>query len=127
ETLDLLRGLDRARLVEEWLRVDRRRPGVEPGLRVRGRLADHAIRRLRAERELEADASVLPGRGDRDLERACDRRPGIALVVALDETHLARPRGARRVRLRGLDRDQNGVALAREDHGVEPLHPPEIR
>src|SRR5438093_7723679 len=41
--LDLLGRLDRARLVQERLPVARGRPGVEPRLRVRGGLADHAV------------------------------------------------------------------------------------
>ena len=55
--LDLLLGLDRARLGEERRRVGGVGQRVEPGLREGGRLADHAVGRLRAERELEADAA----------------------------------------------------------------------
>ena len=56
--LDLLRGLDRAGAREEGRGVGRVREGVEPGLREGRRLADHAVGRLRAERELEADPVV---------------------------------------------------------------------
>ena len=58
DALELLVGLDRARGREQRRRVDRVRPRVEPALRERRRLADHAVGGLRAERELEADAAV---------------------------------------------------------------------
>ena len=47
--LDLLLGLDRACRRQQQGRVDRLWEAVEPGLRVRRRLPDHPVRRLRAE------------------------------------------------------------------------------
>ena len=52
--LDLLRRLQHPRLVEQRRRVLRVRERVEPRLREGRRLADHAVGRLRAERELDA-------------------------------------------------------------------------
>ena len=126
--LDLLRGLDRARRVEERRRVGRARAGVEPRLGERRRLADHAVGRLRAERELEADALVARCAAvERELERARGRRTRVALVVAGEEPDVARPGGARGVVGGGLEADQHRLALAREDDGVVALHPPEVR
>src|SRR5437016_453314 len=63
ETGDLLLGLEHPRTREQAGRVGCIRERVEPGLGEGRRLADHAVGRLRPERELEADAVV----------RACHR------------------------------------------------------
>ena len=125
--LDFLRGLDHPRLVEQRHRVDRVRERVEPGLRVRRRLADHPVGRLRAEGELESDPAVGGRRLAGQVERAEPRRPGVAGVVAAEEAHVLRPGGASRVLGGRLEADQHGLALAREDAGVVALHPPEVR
>ena len=92
--LDLLRRLDGRASLEQRRRVLRVREGVEPGLREGRRLTDHAVRRLRAERELDADRLVLLGERGSELERAERRRPRVALVVAREEANVARPGGA---------------------------------
>ena len=71
---DFLLGLDRAGAREQRRRVHRIRERVEPGLRERRRLADHPVGRLRAERQLQPDLAEARGRGDRQLERARERR-----------------------------------------------------
>ena len=55
---DLLLGLEHARAGEQRRPVDCALERVEPGLRERRRLSDHAVGGLRAERELEAHAPV---------------------------------------------------------------------
>ena len=125
--LDLLRGLDRARLVEQRRRVLRLRERVEPRLREGRRLADHPVGRLRAERELDPDRLVLLGERRREVERAERRRPRVALVVAGEEPEVGRPGRPLRVVARRLEADQRRLALGREDDGVVALHPPEVR
>ena len=125
--LDLLRGLARARLDERRGRVDGARERVEPCLRVRRRLADHPVGGLRAERQLEADRSVLAGEGRDQLERANDGRARVVGEIPVDEPHVARPGRARRVVRGRLDAEQRRLALAREDDRVPALHPPEVR
>ena len=91
DPLDLLRCLDRPRAVEQRRRVDRMRERVEPCLRVGRGLADHPVARLRAERELEAHAVVLPCGIAGELERPERWRPWVALVVAGEEPDVIRP------------------------------------
>ena len=127
QALELLLGLDRACPDEERRRVRSLRERVEPrGGEGRG-LADHAVRGLRAERELEPDPLVVARGLDGGVERPRERRPRILGVVAADQPHVLRPGRARGVLLRRLDRDQHRLALAREDAGVVALHPPEVR
>ena len=111
--LDLLLGLDRARLVQERRRVGRVGECVEPGLREGGRLADHAVGRLRAERELEADPSVLRRRLAGEVERAQSRRPWIGCVVAAEEPDVLRPGGAGDVLGRRLQTDERRARPSR--------------
>ena len=127
QPLDLLPGLVRTRADEERRRVARLGKRVEPGGRERRRLADHAVGRLRAERQLEPEALVVACRRDGCVERARERRPRILRVVAADQPHVVRPGGACGVLLRRLDRDQHRLALAREDARVVALHAPEVR
>jgi hypothetical protein len=117
----------RARTREQRRPVDGVRERVEPAPGERRRLADHPVGRLRAERQLETDATVRSRSFERGVERARERRPRIVGRVAADEAHVGRPRGARRVLLRRLEADQHRLALAREDAGVVALHPPEVR
>ena len=106
QALELLLGLDRARADEERRRVCSLRERVEPrGGEGRG-LADHAVRGLGAERELEPDPLVVARGLDRGVERPRERRPRILGVVAADQPHVVGPGRARGVLLRGLDRDQ---------------------
>ncbi len=125
--LDLLLGLDRAGAAQQRRRVGRVREGVEPGLRERRRLADHPIRRLRPEAELDRDPVVVGCELAGEIERAQAGRPRVALVVAVEEPHLGRPRSPLRIRLRRLQADQHRVALTREDDSVIALHAPEVR
>src|SRR5205085_4392625 len=127
--LELLVGLDRARLVEEGRGVRRLAEAVEEGLRVRRRLAHHPVGGLRAERELEADAlEAAPGDdAAREVERAGRRRPRVARVVAEVDVQVARPRLPRRVVDRRLHDDERRLAGAREDRDVVALHAPEVR
>ena len=125
--LELLLGLDRAGGAEERRRIDGVLERVEPRLRIRRRLADHPVRRLRAETELDPDPVVLGRELAGKVERTQPRRPRIALVVAVEEPHLGRPGRPLGIGLRGFEADQRRVALAREDDGVVPLHPPEVR
>ena len=60
-------------------------------------------------------------------QRAQARRARIAGVVAREEPHVRRPGGARGVGGGGLEADQHGLALAREDARVVALHAPEVR
>ncbi len=124
---DLLLGLDRARARQQRRRVRGVGERVEPGLRERRRLPDHPVGRLRAETELDPDALVfgreLPG----EIERAEPGRARVALVVAVEDPHLGRPRHAVGVCLRGLEADEHRIALTREDDRVVALHPPEVR
>ena len=92
--LDLLRRLDHPRLVQQRRRVLRVRERVEPRLRERRRLADHAIGRLRSERELEPDRLVLLGELDGELQRAQGRRPWVVLVIPAEQVQIRRPRRA---------------------------------
>ncbi len=125
--LDLLLGLDGARLGEKRSRVLGLGKRVEPAAREGRRLADHAVGGLRSEGELEPELPVAGRDLLRELEHARSRRPRIAGVVAAEEPHLARPGGARGVFLGRLEADQHRLALAREDARVVPLHPPEVR
>ena len=124
---DLLVGLDCPRLVQQRRRVGRSRKGVEPGYRVRRRLAHHPVRRLRAEAQLEADALELVRRPARDLERTYRGRSRVGGVVARHEPNVLRPRRLCRIMRGGLDRDQDRIAFAREHRRVEALHAPEVR
>ena len=128
--LDLLLRLDRACGGEERRRVDDvGAEGVEPLVRVRRRLADHAVGGLRAEAELEADAGVaaLADGLLRGLGRARDGGTRIGLVVAAKQAQVVRPGGAAGVGLRRLQADERRLALAREDGHVVALHRPEVR
>ena len=125
--LDLLLRLDRAGGCEQRRRVGGVGKGVEPGLRERRRLADHPVRSLRPEAELDPDPVVLGRELAGEIERTQARRARVALVVAVKEPHLARPGRSLRIRLRGLEADEHRVALDREDDRVVPLHPPEVR
>ena len=124
---DLLLGLERARRSKEWRRIDDVAELGEPRGCERRRLTDHAVGRLRPERELEADAVVLTRGLLRELEDARGRRSRIPLVVALEHANVARPGRARRILLRRLETDEHRLAFAREHARVVPLHPPEVR
>ena len=126
-SLDLLLGLDRPRGCEQRRRVRRLGEGVEPGLGVRRRLADHAVSGLCSEGELDSDPLVVGGDLPSEVERAHARRPRIALVVTAEEPHLLRPAHPLGVGLRGLEADQDRLALLREDDRVVALHAPEVR
>src|SRR5581483_8245323 len=89
-------------------------------------LADHPVGRLRAERELQADAPVRCRCLAGEVERTQSRRPRVGGVVAAEEADVGGPGGAARVIGRGLEDDQHGLALAREHAGVVALHPPEV-
>ena len=105
----------------------RRTPSNQSRVNVVGS-PDHPVRRLRPERELEADRAVLGRRRlRRELEHASGRRPRIARVVALEEPDVVRPGHARRVLLRRLEADEHRLAVAREDARVVALHAPEVR
>ena len=125
--LDLLRRLQHPRLVEQRRRILGFRERVEPRLREGRRLAHHAVGRLRAERELDADRLVLLGERRGEVERPQRRRPWVALVVATEEPEIARPRRALGILARRLEADQRRLALDREDDGVVALHAPEVR
>ena len=77
--------------------------------------------------QLDRDAPVAGGDLRGELERAQAGRPRIDRVVAREEPHVRRPGGARGVVGRGLEADQHGLALAREDARVVALHAPEVR
>ena len=124
---DLLLGLDRACGCQQRRRVGGLGERVEPGFRVRRRLADHPVGGLRPEAELDPDAVVVGRELAGEIERPEPGRPRVALVVAVEEPQLARPGRALRVRLRRLEADQHRIALPREDDGVVALHPPEVR
>src|SRR6185503_4113078 len=89
--LDLLLGLDRARLGEKRRGVIGGRERIEPGPREGGGLADHPVGRLRAERELEADLPVFGRRLAGEVERAQARWPRVARVVAVEAPEVRRP------------------------------------
>ena len=125
--LDLLLGLERTCGCEERRRVGGVAERREPVARERRRLADHAIRRLRAERELEPDTAELARSLACELEHTGGRRARVDRVVPLEQTHVARPRHARRVLLGRLEADEHRLALAREDARVVSLHSPEVR
>jgi hypothetical protein len=125
--LELLVGLDGARLGEERRRVDRVREGVEPGLEERRRLAHHPVGRLGAERELDPDVPVVARGLARELERAQARGSRVGRVVAGELAHVASPRVSLRVLRARLEADEHGVALARKDDGVVAFHAPEVR
>src|SRR4029078_10657923 len=103
------------------------RERIEPGPREGGGLADHPVGRLRAERELEADLPVFGRRLAGEVGRAQARWPRVARVVAVEEPEVRRPGRACGVVGRGPEADERGVAFAREDTGVEALHPTEVR
>jgi hypothetical protein len=123
---DLLLRLERASGGEKRRRVGDVAEGGEPLTGEGRRLADHAIRGLGPERELEPHALVWARRLARQLEHPRCRRPRVALVIALEEANLGCPRSPCGVVLRGFEADENGLALAREDTGVVPLHAPEV-
>jgi hypothetical protein len=125
-TLELLLGLDRAGAGEERDGVGRVAEPGEPGGREGGRLADHAVGGLGPEGELETHAFVFTGRRLRELERAGDRRAWVVGRVAGQEADVVRPGHALGVLCRGLEADQRGLALAREDGGLVALHAPEV-
>ena len=126
-SLDLLVGLDRPRDCEQRRRIRCLGKRVEPGLRVGRRLADHAISGLRAERELDPDTVVVGGDLPRQVERPQAGRTRVALVVAAEEAHLGCPGHPLGVGFRGLEADQDRLALLREDNRVVALHAPEVR
>ena len=105
--LDLLLGLDRARLREQRGRVGPVLERVEERARRRRRLAEHAVCGLRALAQLEPDAleAALAAHLLRELERARRRRPRIRLVIALEQAHVLRPRHPARVVERRLEAD----------------------
>ena len=96
--------------------------------RARSLKTEQEVARVRIANEIAAQAMhAVRRRLDRRVERARERRARVGRVVATDEAKVLRPRGARRVLLRGLQAAQHGLALAREDAGVVALHPPEVR
>ena len=124
--LELLAGLDRARPREQRSRVGGVAEALEPRGREGGRLADHAVRRLRAQGELEADPLEVACRGLRQLEGARGRGPRVVVRVPAQEADVVHPGVALCVIRRRLEADQRGLALAREDDGVVALHRPEV-
>src|SRR5581483_5229174 len=102
---------------------------VEVRLGVHGRLAYHAVSRLRAVGELDADAAIQAAfskHPQRNVKRAGIGRTRIARVVAGKGPDVARPRVALGVAGLRFDYDQGRVALARKNRGVISLHAPVI-
>ena len=124
--LELLVGLGRSRPREQGRRVGRPGEAFEPRGRERGRLADHAVGCLRAQRELEADAAVTARCLLGQLERAGGGRPRVVVGVPAEEANVVRPGIALCVFRGGLEADQRRLALTREDGGVVALHRPEV-
>ena len=125
--LELLRRLDRPCLVQQRRGVRSSGPSIEPCLRIGRGLADHPVRSLRPERELQAHARVLARSLEREIERAHRRRPRVGRVVPREEPNVLGPRAMRDVVRRRLERDQRRLPRPRKDHGFVALHAPEVR
>ena len=107
------RVFPRARLDQQRRRVDGARKRVEPGLRVRRRLPDHAIGRLCPERQLQPDRSRARGRAPRRA-RGCGTTGGrgSSARYPVDEADVrtSRPSGASSAR--GLDAEEGRLTPA---------------
>ena len=88
---DLLLGLHSASAREEGRSVDCVRECVEPPARERRRLADHAVRRLGPQRQLEPDTSVSPRGLLRGVQRTGEGRPGVVRGVSPDQRDVIGP------------------------------------
>src|SRR5712691_764147 len=133
-TLDLLRRLDGASLVEQRRAIDNfardLAEGVKEILRWSGGFADHAVGGLRSHVELDADFARKTRLFEHikgGVQRTVLRRTRIALVIALEEANLGRPGIPLRVGELRLKSDQCRFSLAREDERVITFHAPIVR
>ena len=124
---DLLPVFNTACAAEQRRTVDRTTEGVEPGLRERRGLADHPVGRRGAEGQLQADPSIAACNRDRRVERACERRARIRLVVAADEADVRCPRRSLGVLCRRSRQISTGSPSRGKTQAFVPLHAPEVR